>query len=400
MGSRRWLLVAGLLLSAGPARAEWASIVFDAESGTIMQASHDRAPRYPASLTKIMTAYLVLEAIRAKRLAFGQALLISAAAAAQPAVKLSLIKGRTITLEEALNATILRSANDAAVVLAEAVAGDERAFARAMTEKARALGMRATRFTNATGLPDRRQVTTAHDIALLARALMRDFPRHFPLFSRTSATYGKQRFGTVNGWLTSYRGADGIKTGFTCAAGFNLVASARKGRRRVVAVIMGGPSRQARAGKARELVDAAFARAGKASRPLGVLGQRGGQVVTTPPPHVLPGAQCAPSKQRPRESVLEAGPFPGWGLVIGSYSSRAKALGEIEKRRVALGRMAAKSQPAVVASARGGVTRYRALLVALGKDESLTSCRRLRDAGAYCVRLNPTWLNNARAKWR
>ena len=202
----RWWVVAGvfaLLLSAGAVRAEWATIVVDPASGRILQAENDRAPRYPASLAKMMTAYLVLEALREKRLTIERKLPISTAAANQRPVKLGLRRGRTIILAAALDATILRSANDAAVVLADAVAGDEARFARRMTRTARRLGMRDTRFTNATGLPQADQVTTAHDMAILARALMRDFPEASTLFSRTSARHGKHRFSTINGWLAS-----------------------------------------------------------------------------------------------------------------------------------------------------------------------------------------------------
>ena len=396
------LLLAGLLISSESLASNWASIVFEPESGIVLQAENDRAPRYPASLTKMMTAYLVLEAIKSGKLKLSQPLKISKAAAAQPAVDLSLRAGRTITVEEALYATILRSANDAAVVLAEAVDGSEQAFAFRMTQKARALGMRGTLFANATGLPDRSHVSTAYDMALLARALLRDFPDRFPIFARTSATYGKRRYGTINGWLTAYKGADGIKTGFTCAAGYNLVASAKQEGRRLIAVVMGGSSGGARGGKARSLMDAAFKKAarqdGLAPR-LGILGRGPAILKLGTPPHVLPSGKCAQSK-KVEKALLEGGPFSGWGIVFGSYASKPRAVAAIEKRRRALGKLAEGGRPAVVAKARGGVVRFSALLVALREAASMTACQRLRDAGDYCLRLRPAVLNNKTAKWR
>ncbi len=398
----RWWVVAGvfaLLLSAGAVRAEWATIVVDPASGRILQAENDRAPRYPASLAKMMTAYLVLEALREKRLTIERKLPISTAAANQRPVKLGLRRGRTIILAAALDATILRSANDAAVVLADAVAGDEARFARRMTRTARRLGMRDTRFTNATGLPQADQVNTAHDMAILARALMRDFPEASTLFSRTSARHGKHRFSTINGWLASYPGADGMKTGFTCAAGYNLVATATRDDRRVLAVMLGGTSPRARSRMARGLVDAAFAAPATAPARLGFLGEPSGAHAMAPPPRILSRAKCANSKSTTR-GPLEAGPFPGWGILFGAHGSREKALGHIRDRRAFLGSVAKEGRAAVVAQARAGVTRYKALLVALSKDASLASCRRLRASGGYCLRLDPTRLNNARARWR
>jgi D-alanyl-D-alanine carboxypeptidase len=393
----------GLLLSTESLAAEWASIVFEPESGAILQAEEDRAPRYPASLTKMMTAYLVLEAVKSGKLKLTQPLKISKAAAAQPAVDLSLRAGRTITVEEALYATILRSANDAAGVLAEAVDGSEEAFAYHMTAKARTLGMRGTLFANATGLPHRSHISSAYDMALLARALLRDYPNRYPIFAQTSASYGKRRYGTINGWLTAYRGADGIKTGFTCAAGYNLVASAKRDGRRLIAVVMGGRSPGARAGKARALMDAAFKQAAKpggAAARLGTLGRGPAILKVGAPPHVLPGGKCASSKKVKKKALLEGGPFPGWGVVFGSYSSKSKALAAIKKRRGALGKLASGARPAVVAKARGGVVRFSALLVSLKEAASMSACRRLRDAGDYCLRLRPAVLNNTTAKWR
>lgn len=400
IGSR--VLAAALLLWAAGATAKPATLVFEPESGLILEAADHLAPRYPASLTKMMTAYLALEAIAEGRLKRAEPLPISAAAASQPPVKLGLRRGNTITVEEVLQATILKSANDAAVVLAEAVAGDERHFAHEMSRKARTLGMRGTTFLNATGLPERSHVSTAYDMGLLAAALMRDFPDAFDLFSRTSFSYAGRRYRTINGWLSQYPGADGIKTGFTCAAGYNLVASAKRQGRRLVAVLMGSTSPGARSAKARALMDRGFeALAESAGRDAGLerLDERAGPGPGGVAPHVLPTGACVETVQ-PESEIIEAAPFPGWGIIFGSYPSRSQALEKIERYRARLGPLAEEARPAVVSKARAGVLRYSALLVALPETESLTACQQLRDDGAYCLRLRPEVLNNEDARWR
>ena len=402
MAIRSCLLLAVLLFWSHGARANWATIVFEFESGMILQAENDRELRYPASLTKIMTAYLVLESVKSGRLKLSDPLTISAAAASQPATHLGLKKGRTITVEEALQAMILRSANDAAVVLAEAVAGSERAFAIQMSGKARALGMPSTKFANATGLPVLNQVTSAHDMAVLARALIRNFPDYFPLFSQTSFAYRKKRYRTINGWLTGFKGADGIKTGFTCAAGYNLVASAKRDGRRLIAVIMGGTSSAARNSKASLLINRAFEMVGQSGGTIprmSVLGGVPGWFQKGDPPHVLPVSRCAVSKNAAR-GALEGGPFPGWGIIFGSYIDEAKALATIKRNRATLGKLVKSARAAVVPKAREGVSRFSALLVGLNESAATNACKRLWETGAYCLRLGPAVLNNKKALWR
>ena len=224
---------------SGLAAADYAAIVVDAESGAVLESHAATARWYPASLTKVMTVYLAFEAIEAGTLRLDEALTVSEHAAAQPATELGLGKGETITVEETILAVILQSANDAAVVLAERLGGSEAKFAELMTAKAAALGMVRTQFRNASGLPDAEQVTTARDMAVLAMALLRNFPQYYHFFSTTSFSYGGHTFGTINGILSRYAGADGIKTGFTCGSGYNLIASAQRDGRRLIGVLLG-----------------------------------------------------------------------------------------------------------------------------------------------------------------
>lgn len=233
----------------------YAAIVVDANSGKVLHASNADALRHPASLTKIMTLYLLFEQMEAGKLKPDSRLEISEHASSQAPSKLGLKPGQTIAVEDAIKALVTKSANDAAVVVAEAIAGDEDAFAERMTRKARALGMNKTVYTNASGLPDAEQVTTARDQALLGRAIQDRFPRYYRYFATPSFQYRGVAMRNHNKLLGSVTGVDGIKTGYTHASGFNLVSSMRRGNRHVVAVVMGGASGSARDARMRSLLN-------------------------------------------------------------------------------------------------------------------------------------------------
>ncbi|MFD2191612.1 serine hydrolase [Pistricoccus aurantiacus] len=246
--------------AAQAANPRYASIVVDATSGNILHAANAEESRYPASLTKMMTLYLLFEAIEEGRVTLDQPLYVSSHAASMPASKLWLNVGSTISVEEAIPALVVTSANDVAVVVAEALGGTETNFARLMTQKAQAFGMQDTQFRNASGLPDAAQVTTARDMAVLSVHLMRDFPQYYQEFSRKSYVYqGKSRRGH-NRLLSNYEGADGLKTGFIRASGFNVATSAIRDNRRVIAVVMGGYSASSRDEHMAELMDDGFTR--------------------------------------------------------------------------------------------------------------------------------------------
>ncbi|MDP9196903.1 MAG: D-alanyl-D-alanine carboxypeptidase, partial [Pseudomonadota bacterium] len=221
---------------------KYSAILMDAATGRILHSEAADQKRYPASLTKMMTLYLAFDALKAGKLKPGQKLKISSRAASQAPSKLGLVPGKTISVENAILALTTKSANDAAVVLAEAIAGSEKAFAERMTRKARQLGMTATVFQNASGLPNFRQVTTARDIATLSRALIRSHSRYYHYFSRTSFSWNGRTHTNHNRLLGHYPGADGLKTGYIDASGFNLAASAIRGKKRLICVVFGGPS--------------------------------------------------------------------------------------------------------------------------------------------------------------
>ncbi len=243
------------------ASAGVSSVVIDAGTGRTLYADDAGEMRYPASLTKMMTLYLLFEQISRGEKQLSTRMRVSQRAASMPPTKLGLRPGSTITVRDAILALTTKSANDMAVVVAEAVAGSESRFAQRMTAKARALGMRSTTFRNASGLHHPGQKTTARDMAMLGRALLRDHPRYYANFGVRTFAYGNARYGNHNRLLGTYRGVDGIKTGFTNASGYNLVASAKRNNVRIIGVVMGSPSSASRNALMARLLDRGFSKA-------------------------------------------------------------------------------------------------------------------------------------------
>jgi D-alanyl-D-alanine carboxypeptidase len=240
--------------SGGGYTPPYASIVVDANTGRVLQETNPDSLRHPASLTKIMTLYLLFERLEAGKIKLGTQLPVSAHAAAQAPTKLGLKPGSTISAEDAIRGLVTRSANDAAAVIAEAIADDEDSFAELMTRKARAIGMSRTVYRNASGLPNSEQVTTARDQAILGRAIQERFPRYYTYFSTPSFAFRGTVIRNHNRLLGRVEGVDGIKTGYTNASGFNLVTSMKRNGRHIVAVILGGRSAAARDARMRDLV--------------------------------------------------------------------------------------------------------------------------------------------------
>ena len=254
------ILVVSQVFSAEEAQARYASIVIDAETGEVLRSRSADVRRYPASLTKMMTLYLLFEAIEDGKLSLNSKLTVSKRAAGQSPSKLGLRAGSTIRAEDAIKSLIVKSANDIAVVVAEALGGTEIEFARIMTRKAQELGMSRTTFRNASGLPNRKQRSTARDMSRLAQALMRDFPERYHYFDDQRFSYKGRVHRTPNKLLARYRGMDGIKTGYIRASGFNLVASAERDGRRVIAVVFGGKTPNSRNAHMANLLDLGFTR--------------------------------------------------------------------------------------------------------------------------------------------
>jgi D-alanyl-D-alanine carboxypeptidase len=228
------------------------------ETGQVLHARHADEPRYPASLTKTMTLYMVFDALKSGELKLNERMTVSRNAASQPPSSLRLRAGSTITVKDAVHALVTKSANDVAVVVAERLGGSESRFATLMTAKARAMGMSNTTFRNASGLPDTQQISTARDMAVLAERVLEDHADYYGYFSNTKFTWGRATYKNHNGLIGKVAGVDGIKTGYTRASGFNLMASAKRRGRRVIAVMFGGSTARSRDQHVTDLIEAAY----------------------------------------------------------------------------------------------------------------------------------------------
>ncbi|MEM1129509.1 MAG: D-alanyl-D-alanine carboxypeptidase family protein [Pseudomonadota bacterium] len=250
------------LAASAASAAPYAAMVMDARSGEVLHSRNADTRLHPASLTKMMTLYVAFDAVRRGEITLDTKVRVSSNAAAEPPSKLHLKAGQRIELRYLIRASAVKSANDAATAIAEAISGSEAAFTRRMTRTARALGMKNTTFKNAHGLTQSGHLSTARDMTILGRHVLYDFPEYYNLFSRQS-TDAKVRVvrNTNRRLLNSYKGADGIKTGYTRAAGFNLVASAQRGQERIIATVFGGKSGASRDRRVAELLDMGFSRA-------------------------------------------------------------------------------------------------------------------------------------------
>ena len=254
-----WLLV---IVPISVMSAPYAAVVMDARSGKILHSRNANTRLHPASLTKMMTLYVVFEAIRHGEITEDTLVKISRNASREPPSKLGLKAGQKIKLRYLIRAAAVKSANDAATALGEAISGSEEAFANRMTRTAKRLGMTRTTFKNAHGLTQKGHLSTAHDMTILGRHLLYDYNQYYNLFSRRTTTIGKRKIANTNRrLLANYKGADGIKTGYTQAAGFNLVASAERGKERIIATVFGGRSTSSRNARVTELLNMGFKRA-------------------------------------------------------------------------------------------------------------------------------------------
>ncbi len=259
---KRILLILLFVVFSPPtlfAQTRTASLLVEAETGRVLFSQNAMEKRYPASLTKMMTLYLVFDALEKGEIQMDQLLTVSQKAADMPRSKMGLKANSTISVENAIFSMISRSANDAAVVIAEALAGSEAQFADKMTRVAHELGMKNTRFKNASGLHDKDQVTTAQDMTILARALIQHFPEYYKLFSIKGFRYGKRYYGNHNLVARFYKGGDGLKTGYVDASGYHVVGSAKRDGKRLIGIVMGRNSVRQRDRDIFKLLDSGFA---------------------------------------------------------------------------------------------------------------------------------------------
>lgn len=366
----RLVSIAGLaacisIAAASGAAAKYASIVIDMATGEVLYARNADTQNYPASLTKLMTLYLTFEALEAGRLSLDQKLPVSARAAGQAPTKLGLRAGESITVEDAVLALVTKSANDAAAVLAEALGGTEGEFAQLMTKKAREIGMSGTIFRNASGLPNKGQLSTARDMATLALALQWDFPQYYHYFSVEQYTFRSKTYRNHNRMLTDYAGTDGVKTGYTRASGFNIVVTVSRDGNRLVGVVFGGRTASSRDEHMALLLDKSFSR----------LQER---------------AQLARATDADRPAqVLLAGATQrlewSWGIQVGAYASITAATRALRLAEAKLARLLDPSEAALVPVDSEGRTLYRARYLGLSEEQAQAACRQLVGSEVPCV---------------
>lgn len=434
------LTLALSLAGGAQANSKYAAFVMHADSGDVLFDRYSHQTRYPASLTKMMTLYLLFEEIEAGRLTMTSELSVSAQAAGQPPSKLGVTAGSTIDVDTAIKALIVKSSNDVAVVVAENLAGSEWRFAQKMTERARTLGMKRTTFRNASGLPNSKQVSTARDLATLSQRLIHDFPQYYHLFSTESFSWGGKTYRSHNAVARTYEGAEGLKTGYTRISGFNLATSASRDGNRLVGIVLGGRSVRTRDAHMREILDNAYAELKRKPALISALHRQ------TPSPRLKPtlmaqlerqhaaptlagnedlrselivaaasfnsgaestddiiGSLIAASAADPhdlnefeRARLASLSPFegaigegdaesfsPGWSVQIGAYSSKMLAQKELENAASSSGLeyLARAVQPL---PGGDGTSLYRARFTALSASEAASVCSALRNRKVSC----------------
>lgn len=373
-----------LLLSAESAEARYAAIVIEVESGDVLYETNADTRNHPASLTKMMTLYMLFEALRDGRVKPDQELAVSPRAAGMPNSKLGLKQGETISAEEAVLALVTKSANDVAVVIAETLAKSEIEFAQMMTAKAKELGMTRTSFRNASGLYNRGQLSTARDMATLARALIRDFPDRYQTFATLTFDRNGRVYRNHNTLLRNYPGADGLKTGYIRASGYNLAASARRDGVRLVAVMFGGKSATRRDQQVAGLLDRGFR---KLNDPIYL--PTGGMVKQDILPPGEKPQHLAAAAVREREVIaaearaLDADSI--WGVQVGAYYSYAPAKKAAETAAVRLPDMLSDASIAITNVKGENGKIYRARLLGMSESHARSACRQLKALQTDCL---------------
>ena len=382
------VLLFSMLVGAGRAEAsKYASIVMEEASGRVLFSRNADSLRYPASLTKIMTLYLLFEDIEAGKISLKSRIPVSKRAAGRSPSKLYLKPGQSINAEQAIYALVTKSANDVATAVAEKLAGTERKFAKRMTRKAKSLGMTRTTFMNASGLPNRRQRSTARDMARLAIAIRRDFPQFYKFFSTKSFSWKGRRFKNHNRLLANYSGTDGIKTGYINASGFNLVAAVERRGVRLIGVVFGGKTSRSRDRHMISILDRQFKRAktitvrAAAAMPSALPIAPPRRTADLPEvPATLPNsAPIAARAKKPGDAPSS------WSVQIGNFAQRANAhKAAIRARRMADDVLGMTPAHLMLVS-RGNMPLWRVRFNNLDEGAARAACAALFSAGTPCI---------------
>jgi D-alanyl-D-alanine carboxypeptidase len=357
------------------------SLLFDATTGEVVSQERAGEPWYPASLTKLMTAYVIFGKLKRGEMQLDQKLTVSELASSQPASKVGMKPGTTITVDLALQMLLVYSANDMAYVLAEGAGGTYQNFAKSMNAEAARLGMTATHYANPNGLFDPRQVTSARDIGMLATALLRDFPERGHYFSQAAVSLGKRQLLNRNKLLRQMKTADGMKTGFVCSSGFNLVASASENGRKLIAIVLGASGGKERADIAEMMLTSGFARPPQPQqmRLSAIANTQLGALV----PADLTQIVC---KGKPTP-VAKASTLAGWGVSFGAYDKPATADMALRGRLLGVRDLIQESTSGVVKVP--GTNGFNAMVWNLDQSSSLSVCAAFKKENGYCDVMTP-----------
>ncbi len=422
------------LAQPGVAKAPFSAISVDARTGKILSSVDPDGRRHPASLTKMMTLYLVFEDLESGKIKLTSPVFMSVRAARMQPSKLGVKPGKSVTVELAIKALVVKSANDVAAAVAETLGGTEAAFAERMTRTARSLGMARTVFRNASGLPNPAQVTTARDMATLGLRLQRDFPQYYPYFRTMAFTYGGRSTATHNRLLGKYAGTDGIKTGYIAASGFNLTTSAKRGDKRIVGVVLGGASGASRNAYMKKMLDKAFPKCTDGKTIAALAGSSTGAIdplaaamaaaaeSSTSGEHpaevsLASADKSGTAEKKPEPKIIEATIAPAilpnklpfevkpqaeqadvksaaqpeaeWNIQIGAYATKQDAASRLTKLR-ADGPTELRGKPAfTVTVQKGDKTTYRARFSGFTEKAARETCKQLARKNTSCYVVAP-----------
>jgi D-alanyl-D-alanine carboxypeptidase len=435
-------LMTMLVSEQAAARPAFSSVVVDARNGTIIRGENIDAPRHPASLTKMMTLYLLFQDLKSGRVNLSTKLRVSSRSARMAPSKLGLRAGSTITVQEAIYALVIKSANDAAATVGENLGGSESAFAARMTRTARGMGMTRTTFRNASGLPNPAQITTARDMATLGLRLMRDFPQYYPYFRASQFNFRGRVIRTHNPLVGRFNGTDGIKTGYIAAAGYNLVTSTRRGDKRVVGVVLGARSNGTRSAYMMAMITRAFPACKDGSTVAALAGSSKGAInpitlastasakISQPTTTSLAvdndslAAVAADASSEPvvleaemtpkKKTIIEGGMVNGkkqsfavkpaskqedamavaslpanWTVQISSFRKKRDADAVIKTLKTASAASMQGKEARTLASKKGRKTVYQVVIKGYSQKDAKSSCARVAAAGMDCTVLPP-----------
>ena len=389
------------------AAPRYAAMVVDGHTGRILYSRNGDKLRYPASLTKVMTLYLLFDYMEAGKLKLRSRLVVSANAAKQPPSKLGFKAGQTISVRDAIRALVTKSANDVAVAVAENIGGSEAKFAKLMTAKARKIGMKRTVFVNASGLPNKHQVTTARDMITLANHLMFDHPEKYAYFSQKYFKYRGKKYRNHNRLLFDYKGTDGIKTGYTRASGFNLLANVHRGKKHLIAVVFGGKTSGKRNAAMRRILNKSIPRAvARLPRKHRKVPRKSSHVASAAkfPEKAARSALTAVPEKKPApppstskgQEIVAALPAPpgmksnraGGGqfqIQVGAYSRETDAMERLAAIQERAGDVLKKHTPLTVPLSQSKRSLYRARFAGFTRSTADSTCHQLKQRAITCV---------------